>query len=112
MSDSKSIVSTDDRVKGFWEDLKAHAFNSVRSVITDQKVIHACRSAQWSYRERCLPPVLVVLHMVLAAIWPEDWFAASWQVLWAGACGNVRMRRQTSRRPTPVPRPGHVGAFP
>lgn len=87
MSNAQSIVSADDPVKAFWENFKTHAFNSVRGVITDETVFSACRAAQWSYRERCLPPMLVILHMVLAAIWPEDSFAASWQVLWAGACG-------------------------
>jgi len=86
MSDSQRIVLADDPVKAFWENFRTHAFNSVRGVLTNQMVFDACRAVQWNYRERCLPPVQVILHMVLAAIWPEDSFAASWQVLWAGGC--------------------------
>jgi hypothetical protein len=100
MSDFQSIVPVDDPVKVFWEDFRTHACNSVRGVLTNQMVFDACTAAQWSYRERCLPPVLVILHMVLAAIWPEDSFAASWQVLWAGACA------QHAGSPTNVSPPG------
>ena len=77
MSDIQGIVPADDAVKSFWANFRSQAFNSVRGVLTDHVVSAACRAAQWNYRERCLPPMLVILHMVLAAIWPEDSFAAS-----------------------------------
>jgi len=99
MSDFQRIVLADDPVKKFWENFRTHAFNSVRGVLTNQLVFDACRAAQWNYRERCLPPVLVILHMVLAAIWPQDSFAASWQVLWASA------RAQHTDDKTKVPPP-------
>jgi len=86
MSDVQRIVPEEDPVKAFWTNFRTHAFNSVRGVLSDQLVSAACRAAQWNYRERCLPPVLVILHMVLAAIWPEESFAASWQVMWTGGC--------------------------
>jgi len=85
MSDFHGIVPEEDSVKAFWANFRSHAFNSVRGVLTNRMVSTACRVAQWKYRVRCLSPVLVILHMVLAAIWPEESFAASWNVLWASA---------------------------
>jgi hypothetical protein len=51
-------------------------------VLPDRAVEAACRAAGWRYRKRLIAPVVVVLHMILGAIWPEDSFAASWQLLW------------------------------
>jgi hypothetical protein len=44
--------------------------------------------AGYNFRKRLITPIVTVLHMVLAAIWPEESFVASWQVLWAGVVAN------------------------
>jgi hypothetical protein len=62
--------------------LNTGTLNSIREVLPDRAVEAACRAAGWAYRKRLIPPVVVVLHMILAAIWPEESFAASWQVVW------------------------------
>lgn len=56
--------------------------NSVRKVLPDSEIKAACKQAGFAYRERLITPDVVVFHMVLAALWPEESFAASWQVLW------------------------------
>ena len=60
-------------------------FNAVRKVLPDRSVIQACKSIGYTYRERKITPIITVLHMIIAAIWPEDSFNASWQVLWANS---------------------------
>lgn len=47
----------------------------------------ACRDSGHTYPQRVLTPVVTVLHMILAAIWPEESFQASWHLLWDGAVG-------------------------
>jgi hypothetical protein len=77
------------------ERLRTVSFNAVRGVLPDADIVAACQQAGYRYRERLIGPCVVVLHMVLAAVWPEESFAASWQLLWEnmvahlpGACGH------------------------
>lgn len=58
-------------------------FNSIRHVLPDKAIIAACRNADYEYRKRLITPIITVLHMIIAAIWPEDSFAASWQLTWS-----------------------------
>ena len=65
------------------DKLEQTTFNSIRKVLSDIAIVEACKAAGYTYRRRKITPVVTVLHMILAAIWPEDSFNASWQVLWA-----------------------------
>jgi len=58
------------------------SFNAIRDVLPDTAIVQACREEDYGYRERKITPVLTVLHMLLAAIWPEHSFQASWCVMW------------------------------
>jgi hypothetical protein len=60
------------------------SFNSIRKVLPDTAILQACEAVGYKYRKRKITPIVTVLHMVVATIWPEDSFNASWQVLWAG----------------------------
>jgi len=93
--------------------LTTGTLNSIREVLSDRAVFAACRAAGWVYRKRLITPVVVVLHMVLAAIWPEESFAASWQVIWdtmvsrlpnaSGASpGSGTLAKARARIPLPV----------
>ena len=62
--------------------LQTGTLNTLREALPDRAILDACRDAGLIFRNRQLPPVITVLHMVLAAFWPEDSFAASWQVMW------------------------------
>jgi len=62
--------------------LESTTLNSVRKVLPDRAIHEACEAVGHTYRKRVLTPVVTVLHMILAAIWPEESFAASWQVIW------------------------------
>jgi hypothetical protein len=73
-------------VQEFWRRFESTAFSSIRGVLTNAMIQSACQSAGHVFRQRKLTPVLTILHLLLAAIWPEESFAASWQVLWASAC--------------------------
>lgn len=67
--------------------LQQVTFNSVRKVLPDQVIERACRDVEYTYRRRTLTPIITILHMMLAAIWPEESFQASWQVIWDSAVG-------------------------
>lgn len=65
------------------QKLEQVTFNAVRKILPDHSIMQACKSIGYTYRERKITPVVTVLHMIMAAIWPEDSFNASWQVVWA-----------------------------
>jgi hypothetical protein len=58
------------------------SLNSIRKVLPDAAITEACRAVGHVFRKRKISPILTVLHLILAAIWPEDSFEASWQTLW------------------------------
>jgi len=64
------------------ERLETTTFNTVRKALPDEAIMRACRAVGYTYRRRLLTPVVTVLHMILAAIWPEESLAAGWQVIW------------------------------
>jgi hypothetical protein len=63
-------------------ELREGTFNSIRQVLPDRAITQACREAEYPYRTRLISPIVTVLHMVLAALWPEESFAASWSAMW------------------------------
>jgi len=65
------------------DKLEQISFNSVRKMLPDIAIVQACKAIGYKYRQRKITPIVTVLHMIMAAIWPEDSFNASWQVLWA-----------------------------
>lgn len=62
--------------------LHTQTLNAVREVLTDGVIEDACREMGLFFRKRMLTPTVTLLHMVLAALWPEESFAAGWQVMW------------------------------
>jgi len=67
--------------------LQQVTFNSIRKVLPDQVIERACQDVKYTYRQRVLTPIVTMLHMILAAIWPEESFQASWHLLWDSAVG-------------------------
>jgi hypothetical protein len=95
MSDSFGVGTGEATLEEVRGALRQNTFNAVRKVLPDSAILTACTLAGYEYRQRLLTPPVVVLHMLLAAIWPEDSFAASWQLLWENmvsrlpsACGH------------------------
>ena len=76
-----SSGNPEEKVKNF-RKLETATFNSIRNILPDHDITRACKDIQYEYRNRTISPVVTVLHMILAAIWPEDSFNAGWQVLW------------------------------
>lgn len=79
----QSIGSSRPTLQEIRETLKTTTFNSIRKALPDQAIQGACRAVGLTWRERLLSPVAVVLHMVVAGLWPEDSLAASFQLVWA-----------------------------
>lgn len=80
---SKSIVMTDKKSSTISADLAGVPLSSIRKILPDEAIQKACQDAGYSFRNRLITPVTTVLHMLLSAIWPEESFNASWQVLWS-----------------------------
>lgn len=81
---SKNTIDTPDKnPEKISHKLEQITFNSVRKILPNSAIVQACKAIGYKYRERKITPIVTVLHMILAAIWPEDSFNASWQVLWA-----------------------------
>ena len=89
MSDKESIGEGAASLQSIRRSLQELSLNSVRKVLPDRAIVSACRAVGLEWRERKIPPIVVVLHMVLAALWPEKSFAASWQTIWAGLASHL-----------------------
>ena len=78
-----SIDISPKNSKKISQKLEQVSFNSIRKILPDYSIIQACQEIGYTFRERKITPIITVLHMIMAAIWPEDSFNASWQVIWA-----------------------------
>jgi len=80
---NKSIVKVAVKTSKFPACLESAPLNSIRKILSDDIIHDACDQVNYNYRNRFITPVVTVLHMILAAIWPEESFNASWQLLWS-----------------------------
>lgn len=85
---NKPIGKVGEKTSNFCRNLESLTFNSIRKVLPDKTILDACHEVDYNYRNRLISPVVTVLHMILAGIWPEDSFTASWQLLWASFAAN------------------------
>jgi putative transposase len=65
------------------EKIVASTLNALQSLLAPSKIEQVCKEVHYPWRERVLSPAVTVLHMILAALWPEESLNASWQVQWA-----------------------------
>lgn len=79
-----SSGNPEENVNNF-RKLEEATFNSIRKILPDRVIVDICKQIKYEYRNRLISPMVTVLHMLLAAIWPEDSFNAGWQVLWNAA---------------------------
>jgi hypothetical protein len=77
-----SIDTSAENREKISDKLEQVTFNSVRKVMTDNIICKICKDSGYNYRDRMITPVVIVLHMIISAIWPEESFNAGWQVLW------------------------------
>jgi hypothetical protein len=68
--------------EGISDQLQQVILNSIRKILPDRMIEQTCKEVGYRFRRRKITPVVTVLHMVMAAIWPEESFNACWQVLW------------------------------
>ncbi len=62
--------------------LQSSALHAIRNVVSDELIEQTCREVGYQFRKRKIAPVVTVLHLIMAAFWPEESFQACWQVLW------------------------------
>jgi hypothetical protein len=95
-----SIIGTEaGKRPALCSELEQVTFNSVRKILPDAAIEGACRDAGYTYRRRTLTPIVTVLHMILASIWPEESFQASLHLLWdhfTGVCPGLAGKAPTS----------------
>lgn len=65
------------------QKIVANTLNTIQSLLPQSKIEQVCAQVQYTWRDCILSPAVTVLHMLLAAIWPEESFNASGQVQWA-----------------------------
>ena len=85
---SKFIVKAAVKTSKFPASLESAPLNSIRKILPDKTIHDACQQVNYNYRKRFITPIVTVLHMILAAIWPEDSFNASWELLWSSFTAN------------------------
>ena len=64
------------------DQLEQVTLNSIRNILPDEMIEQTCNEIGYRFRRRKLTPIITVLHMIMAALWPEESFNACWQVLW------------------------------
>lgn len=80
---SKNSIGTAARNSAnIFSQLEQISFNSIRKMLPDKAIVDICRQLGYVYRCRILSPIVTILHMIIAAIWPEESFNASWHLLW------------------------------
>ncbi len=67
------------------EKIVTSTLNAIQQLLPESKIEEFCAEVAYTWRDRVLPPAVTVLHLILAALWPEESFNASWQVQWAAA---------------------------
>jgi len=85
---NKSIGKVVGKTSNFYANLESVTLNSIRKVLPDEAILNSCHQANYNYRNRFITPVVTVLHMILAGIWPEESFVAAWQLSWASFIAN------------------------
>jgi len=85
---SKSIVKIPSKTSKSPANLESVTLSSIRKLLPDTTIHDACHQVNYDYRDRFITPVVIVLHMILAAIWPEKSFNAAWQSSWAAFVAN------------------------
>jgi len=85
---NKSIVKATAKTSKFPASLESAPLKSIRKILPDKTIHDACRQVNYNYRKRFITPIVTVLHMILAAIWPEGSFNASWGLLWSSFVAN------------------------
>jgi hypothetical protein len=79
---NRNIDPAAENHKSISGEIEEMTLNSIRKILPDKAIEDACDAAGYHYRQRVITPIVTVLHMILAAIWPEESFVASWQILW------------------------------
>jgi IS4 transposase len=85
---SKSIGKAARKTSKFPASLESVTLGSIRKILPDKIIHDACHQVNYNYRSRFITPIVTVLHMILAAIWPEESFNASWELLWSSFAAN------------------------
>lgn len=85
---NKSIVKTSAKTSKFPATLESVPLKSIRKILPDKIIQDACHKVNYNYRNSLISPIVTVLHLILAAIWPEESFNASWQLLWSSFVAN------------------------
>jgi len=83
MMSMNSFVISRHNAPAISEKIVASTLNAIQQLLPENKIEQVCAEVQYTWRDRVLPPAVTVLHMILAALWPEESFNASWQVQWA-----------------------------
>lgn len=69
------------------EQIVSTTLNAVQKWLPVARIEAICHEAGYTWRDRILTPSVIVLHLLLTAIWPEESFNAGWQVQWAAVTG-------------------------
>jgi putative transposase len=70
------------------EKIVASTLKAIQQLVPEDKIAEICAAVQYPWRNRVLSPAVTVLHMILAALWLEASFNASWQVQWAAVASH------------------------
>ena len=67
------------------EKIVSSTLQMVQMWLPATRIEQVCHEVGYVWRDRILTPSVMVLHLILAALWPEESLNAGWQVQWASA---------------------------
>ena len=68
---NKSIAKVPTKTSSFSTALESITLNLIRKILPDKTIHDVCHQVNYNYRNRFITPVVTVLHIILAAIWPS-----------------------------------------
>jgi hypothetical protein len=74
-----SIGGSVSKLEGIRRRLESTQLNAVRELLTDKVIMQICNECEYYFRERIFTPLVMIFHMIGAAISREGSFQSSWR---------------------------------
>lgn len=90
MKTSISIIEKKkQKLKEKMHELEHSQLNGVRELLTDSVITEICRDCNYSFRNRLLPPISIIFHMIAAGFSRDGSFQSAWHNAGGSGCSDI-----------------------